>query len=530
MIVLGLHRDPWHNTGAAVVCARGDGVNFANLAEERLDRIKDSRAFPHNSAHACLNQFGITSPAQADLVVMDYIVRPNWRNDEFKKPAITHTFLDAVDPARIHIINHHLAHAACVYFSSPFKEAAILVVDGRGSEKETQSLFFAEQGKITLIESTSKIGIGLLYAAVTQHIQFGLLQEGKTMGLAPYGKGLPIGDINFRPIYNGVETSYEDYCIEDSYQIKGNPLKPNSFEEKARYAYAVQVECERAMLHLAEYAKKRTGSNYLCISGGVALNSVANYKLLRSGLFRDIFINPAASDTGIPIGCALFGYHHILGQAKSYDWISPYLGLTYSKKEIQDSIKDTAGFEVIENGALEQAAQLLVENKIVANFQGRSEMGPRALGNRSILMSPLQASNKDVLNARVKFREAFRPFAPAILNEYTKDYFVFDRENPFMLMVPDIVPEKRAVIPAVTHVDGTGRLQTVSRKYNARFYEIIEQFYKKTKVPVLLNTSFNIAGEPIVESPADAIRCFMGTAIDALLLEDILLIKKGKIS
>jgi carbamoyltransferase len=288
----------------------------------------------------------------------------------------------------------------------------------------------------------------------------------------------------------------------------------------------VQEECERAMMHLATYAKERTGCKYLCISGGVALNSVANYKLLQSGLFEDIFINPAASDTGVPLGCALFGYHSILGQPKRYEWISPYLGPTYTSQDCHEAIKRFSGFKVIQGNSLAAAADLLAENKIVGNFQGRSEMGPRALGNRSILMSPLLAENKDILNARVKFREAFRPFAPAVLSEHTEEYFVFDRENPYMLMVADIRPEKHSVIPAVTHVDGTGRLQTVSKQYNARFYEIVKQFYAKTGVPVLLNTSFNVAGEPIVETPDDAIRCFLGTAIDALLIQDNLLIKE----
>ena len=527
MNILGLHRDPWHNTGAAAISVRGGIPHFANLAEERLDRIKDSRTFPLSSARACMQEVGISSFDELDLIVLDYIVTRDWQGDFHKKLPLSGTFLDSIDPRKIHVVNHHLAHAACVYYSSPFSEAAVLVVDGRGSEKETQSLFHASPAGITLVESTKKIGIGLLYAAITQHIDFGLLQEGKTMGLAPYGESVKKRFITYPGSYSGVETDYDSLCIEDSYALRGLHLKPTSFEDKARYAFEVQEECERAMLHLARYAKERTGADYLCLSGGVALNSVANYALLQSGLFKDIFINPAASDTGIPLGCALLGYHHILQQPKTYDWITPYLGPSYSEADLRRAIAGTDRFEVLEHSALEVATKLLAENKIVANFQGRSEMGPRALGNRSILMSPLRPENKDILNARVKFREAFRPFAPAILAEFTSEYFVFDRENPYMLMVADIHPSKQGVIPAVTHVDGTGRLQTVSRKYNSRFYDIISAFKKHTGVPVLLNTSFNVAGEPIVETPEDAIRCVEGTAIDALLLGDYLLMKRS---
>jgi carbamoyltransferase len=267
----------------------------------------------------------------------------------------------------------------------------------------------------------------------------------------------------------------------------------------------------------------------------VALNSVANYKVLRAGIFKDIFINPAASDTGIPLGCALYGYHRILKQAKTYAEISPYLGPAYSEARILaaiDSYRGTtfnqsvfAGFDLITRDALGSAVDMLAVNKIVACFHGRSEMGPRALGNRSILMSPLIAQNKDVLNHQVKHREAFRPFAPSILEECVQDYFEIDRPSPYMLLVPNVLKVKRGSIPAVTHVDGSARLQTVSREFNPHFYYLIERFQAKTGVPVLLNTSFNVANEPIVESPEDAIRCFLSAGIDGLLIGDYLLVK-----
>jgi carbamoyltransferase len=538
MVVLGLHKDPWHNTGAAMIREDGDGVRFASLGEERANREKDSRKFPSRSIEACMNQLGISSTTEIDLVVLDYIVKADWAGDWYRSPCETNNLLKDFDPGKIHIINHHLAHAYNVFYSSRFESAAVLIVDGRGSEKETQSLFLATKESVKLIEATKVTGIGLLYAAVTQAIGFGLLQEGKTMGLAPYGAGATEKTFRFPKRYEGVITDYSAMCVEDSYEMSAPHDPVVTFEEKARAAFEVQEETEAALLHLARYAFERTGAGHLCLSGGVALNSVANYRVLKSGIFKDIFINPAASDTGIPLGAALYGYHKILRRPKTYPDISPYLGPSYGRDQVAAAIEAYrgatfnqeafAGFSVVAQKALEHAVEMLSNNRIVACFHGRSEMGPRALGNRSILMSPLLAENKDTLNTHVKHREAFRPFAPAILEEYAQDYFEIDRPSPYMLLVPKVREEKRSCIPAVTHVDGTGRLQTVSKEFNSHLYSIIEGFHTRTGVPVLLNTSFNVANEPIVETPGDAIRCFLRTGIDALLIGDYLLVKEMK--
>lgn len=537
MIVLGVHRDPWHNTGAAIIREYNNKIDFVNIAEERLNREKDSRKFPALSVSACMKEFNILSFEDIDKVVLDYIIKKDWLEDYSTHPSEKNTFLEKIDPSKIHVINHHLAHAYNTFYSSPFESAAILIVDGRGSNRETQSLFMATQNGIELIESTTRIGIGLLYAAVTQSIGFGLLQEGKTMGLAPYGANISKQIFNFPHIYEGIATDYSSICIEDSYELKIDHPSLDSFEAKARAAYEVQCECESALFYLAEYAKKKTGADNLCISGGVGLNSVTNYKILQSNIFKDVFINPAASDTGIPLGAALYGYHTLLNRKKSYCLISPYLGPTYYPTDCIRALNgfrgttynpcSYEGFKIIKDNPINTAIDLLVQNKIIACFHGRSEMGPRALGNRSILMSPIIASNKDVLNNRVKHRESFRPFAPAILNEYTREYFEINHDCPYMLFVPNVKKEKQAVIPAVTHTDGTGRLQTVNKEDNPYFYALIEKFYQRTGVPVILNTSFNVANEPIVESPEDAIRCFLSTEIDALLLEDILLQKEN---
>jgi len=525
MLFLGLHKDPWHNSGACALRQKNGRLSVALLSEERIDRIKDSRAFPHHSAVACLREVGVSSPSECDGIVLDYIVnRENWRKDQFRRSCSNRNFLEEVDPNKISIINHHLAHAYSVFYSSPFSNAAVLVVDGRGSDRETQSLFHATEQGIRLIASTAKIGIGLLYAAVTHAIQFGLLQEGKTMGLAPYG-GKSSKIFRFDGRFDGIVTDYSSFCVDGSYAIAQEHGPIETFEQRADAAFEVQEECERAMLHLARYAKESTGSTNLCISGGVALNSVSNYRILESGLFNDIFINPAASDTGIPLGCALYGYYASGGKVRAE--ISPYLGPSYSVDEIDQALSFFEGFRVIRNDALAEATALLARNKIVARFEGRSEMGPRALGHRSILMSPLLAENKDLLNSRVKFREAFRPFAPIVLEERSSEFFEIDRPCPYMLLIPRVRSEKRSIIPAVTHVDGTARLQTVTRERNGALYDILLAFGVATGVPVLLNTSFNVAGEPIVETPIDALKCFLGTDIDALFIEEILLVKKG---
>jgi carbamoyltransferase len=530
MLVLGIHKDPWHDTGACAIRFIDGKTEIAYIAEERLDRVKDSRHFPANSTRAVLEAVGASSVDDCDLVVMDYIInKKNWRLDQYRKPCSTANYLSDLSERKIRVINHHLAHAYAVYFSSNFRKAAILVVDGRGSEKETQSLFLADGNEIRLIDKTDCIGIGLLYSAVTHAIGFGLLQEGKTMGLAPYGEELSLKEsiFTFSGSFSGIKTDYSSFCESDSYKIKNKYKEIDSFERKALAAFEVQKECERAMLHLAKWAKEKTGADYLCISGGVGLNSVSNNLVIKSGLFKDVFINPAASDTGIPLGAALWGYHSELGMGKDYELISPYLGPLYSDERIERAISVFDGYNIVRKDAFNQAVNLLANNKIVARFEGRSEMGPRALGHRSILMSPLKAENKDILNKRVKFRESFRPFAPAILEERASEFFEIDRPSPYMLQIPKVTNKGKKLTPATTHVDGTARLQTVTKERNGDFYNLIEKFGELTGVPVLLNTSFNIADEPVVETPEDAIKCFLLTSIDALLIEDVLLIKNS---
>jgi carbamoyltransferase len=529
--VLGIHKDPWHNTGASVVTEQDGKVDVVYIAEERLDRKKDSREFPERAVAACMKHAGLVNFSELDLVVMDYICRgDDWKKDFFKTPCRTDVFLSEIDPAKIYVINHHLAHAAASYYASTFPEAAILVVDGRGSDKETQSLFLGRDNEIKLIEKSADIGIGLLYASITQLIGFGLLQEGKTMGLAPYGSPEVAGAkaerlLPIRGKFSGVGADYGELCIEDSYELRV-PVDVSTPERKAQAAFEVQEECEREMIRLAQYARDITGIKKLCIGGGVGLNSVANYKILKANPSADLYINPACSDTGIPLGAALWGYHSVLGRPRLAEPLTPFTGPAYSEQDLQDAMQAHGDlYRISGSASFDKAADLLAQNFIVGCFQGRSEMGPRALGNRSILMSPLKAENKDILNARVKFRESFRPFAPACMLEHVQEYFEIDCASPYMLLVPDVRPEKRDTIPAVTHVDGTGRLQTLTDDLNPVFYRLASLFKQRTGVPVLLNTSFNVNGEPIVETPEDALRCFRNTNIDAILMGEHLLVK-----
>lgn len=532
LAVLGIHKDPWHNTGACIIKDNGENVRIVFLSEERLDRVKDSRNFPELSIKACMKEVGIKSFDEFDYIVMDYIENEDWKLDQFKRSCRQDIFLKDIKKEKIFTINHHLLHACAVYFSSGFDESAILIVDGRGSFKETQSLFEAKGNHIKLINKTDKIGIGLLYAAVTHDIGWTILQEGKTMGLAPYGENVNKQFYNFPNKFNKIITDYSDFCEEGNYKIKKKNKKPITFEDKARAAYEVQVECEKAMIHLAKYAKT-LGKNKLCISGGVGLNSVSNNKIrtLQPKLFDEIFINPAASDTGIPLGAALYGYHVLGKKIINPKPISPFLGPTYSSRDIENavriSLKSDKSFYWIKENSFRIASKLLKKNYIVANFQGRSEMGPRALGNRSILMSPMGNQNKDRLNYRVKKREPFRPFAPAVLEERASEFFDIDIQSPYMLFICDVKKEKRHLLPAITHIDGTARLQTLTKELNGKFYDLVKQFGDDSGVPVLLNTSFNVDKEPIVETPDNAIKCFLKTDIDALLIENFILIKSN---
>lgn len=541
-------------------CLVTDGRVVSAVEEERLTRVKlafglGPRLQRCLAADYVLAEAGI-SPHDVDLVVAN----------DFLNRVYSLRFKD-----RVQWIGHHLSHAASTFYTSPFETAAVLIMDGRGSavrvggelRGETITCYTGNRdglrvigqvlGRITLADRRSEDpyedSIGWMYEAVSKAIGFigpsGMGEPGKTMGLAPYGT----------PRYvNSVADSYQfvDGVFRQStgQQIAlrrliaeelGRARDPQSREEiRADFAYAVQANTERVVLRLARWLHARTRERNLCLAGGVALNSVINFKLLQDTPFERIHIVPAAGDHGTALGAALHGYHAMGGHPwqPSPDTFSPYLGRHYDDHEIDAAIADHAGGAGHAGSAgqvhaerpddlYQRVAWHLANAEIVGWFQGRSEIGPRALGNRSILADPRSLDMKDRINAKVKHREAFRPFAPVVLAKRQTEYFTTDVPCPYMLLVPSVRPGKQAVIPAVTHVDGSARMQTVTAELNPRLHRLLTAFEALTQVPVLLNTSFNDNDEPIVETPADALRCFLGTEMDLLVMGDTVLRKVG---
>lgn len=460
------------------------------------------------------------------------------------------------------IPSHHLSHAYSTYFSSNFDEALIIVLDNEGniigkeeSEKfyennlEHMSYYIAKGNKIELLErdevKKGGIGVGDAYRYFTHYIGFpSYVYAGKTMGLAPYGnektfKNVKIFDLVDGHIICHIPANYFNPCeslrtfFKEKYNIN-LPKERTPIDEisqvYADLAFLIQKETEDILIKKINYLIKKTGIHNICIAGGVGLNSVANGKILKECNVNNLYIVPAAGDSGECLGNAYYGYYTLLKNKKRIAFDNSYLGFEYSKADLKKVIDKLDKQQLIINkfNSIDKlnnlVAKKLSEGLIISRCSGRSEFGPRALGNRSILMDPRRKENKDILNARVKFRESFRPFAPIILRKNASEYFNMDIDSKYMLMVFDV--KKPNVIPAVTHVDNSARVQTLSKKDNPGLYNLLEHFYKISGVPVLLNTSFNIAGEPIVETYEDAVNCFLKTNIDGMILENYYIEKK----
>ena len=442
---------------------------------------------------------------------------------------------------------HHLSHAAYTFFSSPFKESAILTVDGVG-EWTTTSFGYASDETIKLTHDIRwPHSLGLLYSAFTYYLGFKVNDgEYKLMGLASYGEpkyfdlimkeiidvkddGSFLLNMKYFSFAHGKVMVNNKFC-----DLFGIPVrKEDSKTEKIHFdiGASIQLVLEEILLKIVNHIQKQTGQKNLCLGGGVALNGVANGRILKEGSFKEIFIPPAPGDAGSAIGCALYAYycylknprvvhsgdemmpnHVYLGPQYSNDEIGKFLefhNIPYKKYETQDLIKETA--------------KLISEQKVVGWYQGRMEWGPRALGNRSILGDPRSPKMKDIMNEKIKHRESFRPFAPSILEEHVSEYFDLNMPSPYMLLVAKV--KKPDIIPAVTHVDGTGRIQTVSRKVNPLYYDLIQEFFKITGVPVILNTSMNVRGEPIVDTPEHAFNMILKTDMDYLVMGNYMVSK-----
>jgi len=455
---------------------------------------------------------------------------------------------------------HHLLHACQAFLSSPFEESAIMIVDGQGvplarTDGDQLSGCLAYGKGITIdmmVDLPVKYSLGGLYASFTQNLGFKTNEEGKTMGLAPYGgpkyyeilkKDLKLNtsEFNLRNIKGLISRGFLPRDILYSLPkvgkfLKDFPKKDKNEEFTSRHkdlAYAVQKITEDVMVHLANWIHKRTGSENLCIAGGVGLNCVANYQVLIRSNFKNVYVHPNPGDNGMAVGQALYAYHLVGNNPRKYIAKTDSLGIDYSEDRIRQAVNrlnDNSGLIIKEYKVLPDMyldmAKGIESGKITSWFQGRSEFGPRALGNRSILADPRRADMKDVLNSRVKFRESFRPFTPSVLAERSNEFFELEMESPYMLMAAYVRQGKGELVPAITHADNTARVQTVTRDVNERYYDLIKAFEGLTGIPMVLDTSFNVAGEPIVETPEDAIRCFQSTDIDMLCIDRFIITKK----
>jgi carbamoyltransferase len=549
-----------HDTGIALL---KDGVPEFVLEEERFNREKHTMAFPDMALAAMFGPGGPYDFRDVDVITTPWDMRrlrPTYMRCVFGEvpaslnllwPAAHKTQASAIFnlPMRLRIglarhygllrrpklvqVGHHDSHAA-IFFVSPFEEATVLVMDGYGDETATS----AYHGRGNRLERTWADGffdsLGMLYSLVTEHIGFKVFEEGTVMALAACGKAkmtqqfsdivrlLPEG----RFAINREYTSYQTHGFirpfkRKFYEIFGPARKPGEplTDRHRDIAYALQHTVEEAILHVVRDLYGRHRSKNLVISGGVALNCVANARILRDTKFERVWVPPCASDTGAPLGSALHYHHATLGRPREFVLNHAFYGKQYAEEEMAAALTAAGlGFERLEEpDLLNKVAQDLADERIVGWFQGRAEMGPRALGNRSILSDARSNAMKDLINARIKHREAFRPFAPVVLLDRMAEFFELSQPDPFMTMAPRIRPDKIHLIPAAAHVDGTGRIQTIEREQNRRYYGVIEAYAKLTGIPVILNTSFN-RQEPVVNAPDHAVSCYLRTDMDVLVL------------
>ena len=555
-------------------CLLRDGEIAYAIAKERITREKHARGFYEEPVNYCLKAEGI-SLDDVDLVVRNCYIMPVeeietrlvhqfypylFTAEERKQAAKNPLFRSSSE--KVVTVSHHLAHAYSAFAACPFNEGVVMVVDGVGGyrsdvtekypqndtvdplARESESYYRFDGSNIELLkkiwlkpnrgflsdEFYNMSGLGALYSRVSSYIFADWNKCGEVMGLAPYGRSDRV-----KPL---LEIMDGELTVPDWNDEFRQPWFPDTdqrwddspaMEHWKDMAWQVQDDTEKVLLQRAIWLRETTGAKNLCIAGGVGLNCVANGRLVREAGFDNIWIQPAAGDDGIAIGCAYYGHLAIQKRPRSFVINHAYFGVEYKDEDARAATdKRLVRLETISTPSKDicaDTAQVLSDGQVIGWFQGRSEFGPRALGNRSILADPRNAEMKDQLNKRVKFRQAFRPFAPIVLAERAKEIFEGDEESPFMLLAKRVRPEWREKIPAVVHVDGTARVQTVRRDTNDRLYRLLKAFEAKTGVPVLLNTSFNIRGEPIVEAPRDAIECFLRTGIDYLALHDMLIAK-----
>jgi len=585
----------YHDSAACLI--KNEKIIFA-AQEERFSRIRHDEGFPHQAIQACLHTANIHISDIDNIIFYDkpflkfdrifetYLQfapkgfksfaksLPIWVKDKLFQKKLILTELNKISPEtnfdqKLKFSEHHFSHAASAFYPSPFKKAAILTMDGVG-EWVTTSLAIGDDNKITPIKEINfPHSLGLLYSAITYYTGFKVNSgEYKVMGLAPYGSPIYAhlikdnlidikDDGSFR-----LNMEYFDYCTNLKMTnskfdrlFGGPPRKPESqvTQKEMDMAASIQSVVEEVIIKLAKSIKKETGLDNLCLAGGVALNCVANGKLHAAMIFKNIWIQPASGDAGGALGAAL-AFYYMNGNRrtimKNDSMSGSFLGTSYNDNEIEKSLqKEGAKFIKLDDKSLiEKLSTDLKNGKIVGWHQGRMEFGPRSLGSRSIIADPRSPKAQKDINLKIKFRESFRPFAPAVLAEKVSEWFDFKGVSPYMLMVANVksnIQKKlteaekklfgidklnipRSSIPAVTHVDYSARIQTVHKETNPKFHKLLTAFYKKTKCPVLVNTSFNVRGEPIVMTPADSFKCFMGTDLDILVIGNYYLEKKSQ--
>lgn len=578
----------YHDSAACLV---RDGKIISAAQEERFTRKKHDSAFPINAVNFCLKDSNITV---GDLDYISYYDKPFLTFERILETYLSYapfgikSFIKALPlwikkklwmkevirkelayEGKIVFPEHHESHAASAFLPSPFQEAAFVTMDGVG-EWTTASYGVGKGNDIEILaEIKFPHSLGLLYSAFTYFTGFKVNSgEYKVMGLAPYGRP-KYKDVILKELIDlkddgsfRMNMDYFDYCAgltmtngKFNKLFDGPPRKPESklTQREMDIARSVQEVTEEAVLKMARHIRKETGQKYLCMAGGVSLNCVANGKLLREGVFDNIWIQPAAGDAGAALGAALFAWYGYLGNERTADGTKDfqrgsYLGPQFDNGYLDDYLRgnNIPFIELRDEEIPDKIADLIADEKVIGWFQGRMEFGPRALGGRSIIGDARSPKMQETMNLKIKFRESFRPFAPSVIRERVSDLFDIDRESPYMLLVAPVKEEirremteeeqnlfgldklhvPRSSIPAITHVDYSARVQTVDGEYNKKYYDVIKKFDEKYGCPVIINTSFNVRGEPIVCTPEDAYLCFMRTNMDYLILENYLLDKR----
>jgi carbamoyltransferase len=567
MKILGIHYGG-HDSAASLMI---NGEIIAASSQERYDYKKHSRNFPSEAIDDCLKTAKLSINDLDEIAfssdsmykIKEFYLKPALEDedrirfliedfDKFKKTfEMESTIRKETDfKGRINFYRHHLCHLASCYYPSGFNKSILISLDGIG-EMDTGMYAIGDNGDIKIVHNSTKYpdSLGLMYSAITFYLGWKHhCDEGIIMGLASFGnphETIPNQHMTYYELFSEIiqedgkygYTLGRDWIVFDKVKDKWvsdkfyDILGPKRNYDDAitkhheHIAAALQLSLETVVLNHLRHLRKEYGINKLCIAGGVGLNCSLNGAIEQSHIFDEIFVQPASGDDGLTIGACYLGTKDSGMDIKPQKHHDFYLGTVFTDGDIQKAVEASGVKYQKPDDIFKATAKILEEGQIIAWFQGRSEFGPRALGNRSILTKPFPASMTDYINAKVKFREAFRPFAPAVLKEHTSTYFDISQESPHMLIACHVQPDKKDEIPAVVHIDNTCRVQTVSEENNFRFRKLLEAFYEKTGVPVLLNTSFNVKGQPIVNTPEEAIKCFQSTAIESLVIGDYILSK-----